>query len=213
MSTSPRMAVTGVLVTAIALSGCATQQGTDQLKGAGFGALGGAALGCVTGAIFSGASGCATGAAVGAVTGAAVGWGAVKISQYQAEQVRSAQADQQVYGLTKAVDSTQVKIRKGTSVPGTVKPGSTVQVTTDYSVMLPKNIPSATVMESWTLKKDNQVLASLPQPSVQRVAGGWSADASIPIPDNADPGTYVIEHRVQAGTSYDTDDSVFVVAK
>jgi hypothetical protein len=196
------------------LTGCATQQGNDQLKGAGAGLLGGAALGCLTGFIASGNSrGCATGAAIGAATGAAVGWGAVRLSQYQAEQVRSAQDDQRLYGLSKPVDSTQVKIRKGTATPNTVRPGETVRVATDYSVMLPQNMGSAAVSEGWTLKKDGNVLADLPPQSSQRTSGGWSADATIPIPTNAQPGTYVIEHKVQAGTSYDTDDSVFIVSR
>jgi hypothetical protein len=72
---------------------------------------------------------------------------------------------------------------------------------------------SASVSEGWTLKKDGKVLADLPQQNNQRTSGGWSADASIPIPTNAQPGTYVIEHKVQAGTSYDTDDSFFIVSR
>jgi hypothetical protein len=35
----------------------------------------------------------------------------------------------------------------------------------------------------------------------------------VPIPKNAEPGTYVIEHKVQAGNSYDTDESTFVVTR
>ncbi|MBS1212635.1 MAG: hypothetical protein H6R26_1252 [Proteobacteria bacterium] len=200
--------------TTILFSGCATQQGSDQLMGAGGGLLGGAALGCLTGYLATGhSSGCATGAAIGAATGAVTGWAAVKISQYQAEQVRSAQDDQRMYGLTRPVDSTQVKIRKGTSDPGMVRPGETVRVATDYSLMLPPGTPTTAVAESWVLKKDGKVLADLPPQRNQRASGGWSADASIPIPGNAATGTYVIEHKVQAGTSYDTDDSVFVVSR
>jgi hypothetical protein len=194
--------------------GCATQQGNDQLMGAGGGALGGAALGCLTGFIAGGsASSCGTGAAIGAAAGAVVGWGAVKISQYQASQVRTAHDDQRMYGLTKPVDTTQVKIRKGSSTPRSVKPGDSVSLATDYSVMLPPDTPSAQVAESWALQKDGKVLAELPQKSTARASGGWNADAVIPVPKNAELGTYVIEHKVQAGTSYDTDESTFVVAK
>lgn len=182
--------------------------------GAGGGALGGAALGCLTGFIAGGnASSCGTGAAIGAATGAVIGWGAVKISQYQASQVRTPQNDQQMYGLTKPVDATQVKIRKGSSTPRTVKPGESVNLSTDYSLMLPPKTTSVPVVESWTLEKDGKVLADLPQKSTDRQSGGWNADAMIPIPKNAEPGTYVIDHKVQAGTSYDTDESTFVVAK
>jgi len=205
-------AVGGVVVSLL-ISGCATQQGTDQLGGAGIGALIGGVLGCGIGAISGGKGGCAKGAAIGAATGLIAGWSAVKISQYQADKVRSAQADLKLYGLTKAVDSTQVKIKKGISTPSTVKAGQSVNVTTDYSLMLPPNIPNTMVEETLTLKKDNEVLATLPQPPAQRSAGGWAAHATLPIPSDAAAGTYIVQHKVQAGTSYDTDDSVFVVAK
>jgi outer membrane lipoprotein SlyB len=196
------------------LAACATQQGNDQLMGAGAGAVGGAALGCLTGFIAGGdASGCGKGAAIGAATGAVVGWGAVKLSQYQASQVRTPTDDQQMYGLTKPVDATQVKIRKGSSAPRTVKPGEAVNVTTDYSLMLPPKTASTPVTETWTLEKDGKKLAELPQKNTDRASGGWNADATIPVPTNAELGTYVIQHKVQAGASYDTDESTFIVAK
>jgi hypothetical protein len=194
--------------------GCATQQGNDQLMGAGVGLASGAALGCLTGFLASGhAGGCATGAAVGAAVGAVTGWGAVKLSQYQSSQVRSAQEDQQIYGLTKSVNTTQIKINKGTSTPKTVRPGESVKLFTDYSIQLPANISSSPVSESWILKKDGKVLAELPPQNSQRTSGGWNADATVPIPTNAELGTYVIEHKVLAGNSYDTDESTFVVTR
>jgi len=201
------------LLCPVLLSGCATQQGNDQLVGAGAGAAGGAALGCLIGLAAGGGRGCAIGAAAGAVTGAAAGWGVVKYQQYQASQVRTPQEDQRLYGLAKSVDTTQVKINKGTSKPGTVKPGESVKLFTDYSVQLPAKQKTAPVSESWTLKKDGKVLAELPPQNNQRTSGGWNADATVPIPKSASPGTYVIEHKVASGDSYDTDESTFVVAK
>lgn len=195
------------------ISGCATQQGTDQMKGAGLGMVGGATLGCLIGLAAGGGKGCAMGAAIGAAAGTVAGWGAVKINQYQAEQVRTVQDDQRMYPLIKPVNSAQVKIRKGTSTPNRVRPGEMVKVTTDYSVTLPPSMQSTAVTEHWVLKKDGEVLADLPQQDSQRTSGGWAADATIPIPTNAVPGTYVIDHKVQAGTSNDTDESTFVVSR
>ncbi|EXJ14545.1 hypothetical protein D779_2686 [Imhoffiella purpurea] len=37
------------------------------------------------------------------------------------------------------------------------------------------------------------------------------ADAEISIPSDVPTGTYLIEHRVQVGSSYDVDESTFVV--
>ena len=179
------------------------------MKGAGIGTLGGATLGCLIGLAAGGGKGCAMGAATGAVAG----WGAVKISQYQDEKVRTAKADQRMYPMIepKEANSAQVKIRKGTSTPNRVKPGEMVKVTTDYSVTLPPSMQFTAVTEHWVLKKDGEVLADLPQQDSQRTSGGWAADATIPIPTNAVPGTYVIDHRVQAGDSNDSDESTFVV--
>lgn len=194
-----------VLSATIVVSGCETMsEGDQQAMGAGVGA----ALGCGVGLLIGGrAENCLAGAAAGGL----LGWGVIKINQYEARQVRSASADRRVYGFTQAVSSPQVKIRKGTSTPKRVHPGQSVDIATDYSVLLPPGDPSTTVKESWVLKKDGKVLARLPAQSNRRSAGGWAASAAIPIPDNAAPGTYVVEHKVAAGSSYDEDESTFTV--
>ena len=104
-----------------------------------------------------------------------------------------------------------MKIRRGSATPNTVKPGQAVNIVTDYSVVTPPNIQSVEVEESWVLKKDGKPLTTLQPQHNQRTAGGWMAKAQIPVPGNAEPGTYVIENKVQAGTSYDVDESVFYV--
>jgi hypothetical protein len=135
----------------------------------------------------------------------------VAISQYNAKQVRTASTDARVYGISTAPSSPQVKIRQGSTSPGTVSPGEAITIVTDYSVALPSNVGQTAVREEWVLKKDGKKLANLAPKSVKRAAGGWQTDAEIPIPADADAGTYVIEHRVRAGSSYDTDESVFIV--
>jgi LysM repeat protein len=193
-------------VAASLVSGCATMggEGQQQAMGAGIGA----ALGCGVGVLITrNARGCAIGAAAGGL----LGWGVVKINQYQAKQVRSASADRRVYGLTKAVDTSLVKIRKGASSPKAVKPGQVVVISTDYSLLLPRRESSETVYESWALKKDGKVLYSLPEQANKRTGGGWVAEATINVPKSAPPGTYVVEHKVKAGSSYDTDESTFIV--
>jgi len=199
-----RLMVLGTTATLL-VGGCtSTGSVQDQAMGTGIGA----ALGCGVGTLISGDSrGCATGAAVGAL----VGFGTVAISQYNAKQVRSANTDARVYGISTSPNSPQVKIRQGSSVPGTVSRGDSVIITTDYSVALPRGVNRTTVTESWLLKRDGRQVAELPTKTVTRSAGGWQSDAEITIPPNVDPGTYVIEHRVKSGSSYDTDESVFVV--
>jgi len=204
MSLTATSKVTALALCCGALSGCATGEGNQQLLGAGLGT----AVGCGLGYAVGGARGCA----VGSVLGAASGWGIV--AQYQqATQVRSATQDQQIYGVTEPVSTTQIQIRKANASPATVRPGDTVQVTTDYSLMMPQALATqgTDVKESLALKKDGKVLFSTPPQTTRRGVGGWVAPAQIPIPKNAQPGTYVVEHKVEVGTSYDTDESVFLV--
>jgi hypothetical protein len=207
MSTSKNASLVGVAASAaLFLAGCtSTGSVQDQAIGTGIGA----ALGCGVGALITGdARGCATGAAVGAI----VGFGTVAISQYNSTQVRTASTDSRIYGLSTAPSAPQVRIRRGSSAPSAVNRGESVKITTDYSVALPRGMNQATVSESWVLKKDGNKVANLPTKSASRSAGGWQSDAEITIPSGVAPGTYVIEHRVQAGSSYDTDESVFVVS-
>lgn len=186
------------------VAGCATPEQNQQMLGA----TGGAVLGCLAGALISGN---ARGCAAGAVAGAAVGWGTVKLTQYNATQVRSATEDQRVYGLTSPVQSTTVKIRTGKAIPDKVKLGEQVKIVTDYSLLVPQGMSGSEVVESWVLKKDGKVLTNVTPQRVIREGGGYAVDATIPIPTNATPGTYVVETKVQAGTSYDVDQAVFVV--
>ena len=186
------------------MSGCATGEGNQQLLGAGLGT----AIGCGLGYAVGGARGCAVGGALGAATG----WGVV--AQYQATQVRSAVQDQAIYGVTEPVAANKVQIRKGTATPSTVRPGSNVQIDTDYSLLMPTGTAAqgADVQESFSLKKDGKALTTSAPKTYHRPAGGWVATKTLPIPQNAEPGTYVVETKVQAGSSYDTDETVFIVA-
>jgi hypothetical protein len=114
--------------------------------------------------------------------------------------------------VTERVSGPVVKIRKGSSTPAQVQAGQQVNIITDYSLMLPQGVKDSTVQESWVLKKDGKMLTEIPPQKARRTGGGWQADASIAVPKDAAAGTYMIEHKVQTGTSYDTDESVFVVA-
>jgi hypothetical protein len=187
------------------MSGCATGEGNQQLFGAGIGT----ALGCGIGYALGGAKGCAIGSALGAASG----WGVV--AQYQATQVRSAAQDQAIYGVTEAVTANKVQIRKGAATPSTVRAGTKVQIDTDYSLLMPTATAAqgaADVQESFTLKKDGKVLTNSAPKTFRRASGGWVATNKLPIPQNAEAGTYVVETKVQAGSSYDTDETVFIVA-
>jgi hypothetical protein len=199
--------IIGVVAVAatVAISGCQSTGGVqDNVAGAGIGAV----LGCGVGALITrNGRGCAVGAAIGAAAGLTV----VAINHYQARQVRTSSADRRVYGLTKRVNSPQVKINKSTNSPRTARVGQTVDIATVYSLRLPPGDSAASVNESWVLKQNGKTVASLPAQTNKRTDGGWEAEAEIAIPKGTAPGTYVIEHKVKVGSSYDTRTSKFVV--
>ena len=182
------------------LSGCATMEQSAGL----------AALGCAaTGALVGGLTGSA---AIGAGTFAGCGAiAAVGIYSYHSSQTRTAAQDQQIYGYAPPVNSTEVKIRNSTAYPETVKAGDTLKIGLDYSVMAPKGTTSVNVKETMVLKHDGKVLQTLSERPVDRQLGGGSSEVDFKIPDKMPPGTYVIEQKVQAGTSYDTRPAIFVV--
>lgn len=184
--------------------GCATTEENQQALGAS----GGAVLGCLAGMLHShNLKGCA----VGAVAGAVVGFGAVTIVQYSTTQTRSASADRRAYGLTKPVTTTLVKVRKATANPSTVQLGQQAKLETEYSLQLPPGINEANVEESSVLKKDGEVVETFPPKSANHIAGGWTISRTVEVPSNFKPGTYVVETKVQTGTSYDVGQAVLVV--
>ncbi len=193
-----------VILCASVIGGCQSMTGSktgDTLLGCG-------AVGVLTGVL--------AGGKWGAVAGASC---ALASMAYHATQSRSAADDQNLYsnsdpdfyGLNGAVTSPQVKIRSRSAAPQQVQPGQKVTVVTDYSLNTPNNMPQIQVQESVILKKDGQTIKQFGPRTEQRTKGGWSFNVEIPVADQAEPGTYVLEHKIQAGTSYDTDTSVFVV--
>jgi hypothetical protein len=188
-------------------SSCATthEEGVQQALGA----LGGAAFGALVGAVASGGNPRAI--VAGAAAGAVVGLTAVALNQYQARQVRSAQDDQNMYGVSESVDKPLVKIRRVSCEPERVQPGQQIEISTDYSVALPPAVGQATVQEAWVLEKDGREIKQLGKATESRAAGGYYAGGGIKLASNMDPGTYTIKHKVSTDFTYDVVESVFYI--
>jgi outer membrane lipoprotein SlyB len=193
-----------VLVCFVTTSGCA---GNADQQNQLFGALGGAA----TGALIGGLAGGGKGAAIGAASGAVVGWGVVRLAQYHSQRTRTASEETEFYGY-KETQGTVVKMRGATAAPDRVRAGDRVELEMDYAVLAPRGTNTVRVDETWELWKDGDLLSKVPTQQAQRQPGGWETRASITVPSNADSGTYVVKHRVDAGTSYDVRDTTFIVA-
>lgn len=186
------------------LSGCAMTPENQKAMAATFGAVaGGVVTGLATGNVGYGIA--------GAVGGAALAWSAIKLVEYNSQQVRTPEQDKSLYGFTSATNTVAVKLNKGTASPYTVSPGQQVTVVSDYSLALPASQSMVPVEETYALKKDDKLLFQSPPQTAQRTAGGYAVNAVIPIPADAKPGTYIVESKAQAGSSYDVNQAVFIV--
>ncbi len=189
-----------LICTSCLLVGCATME-----QSAGLATLGCAGVGVLTGILTKNAgAGAGAGAGCLAIAGLA-------IYNYQSTQTRTVSQDQQIYGYTSPVNNTEVKIRNATAFPETVRVGEKLKIALDYSVMAPKGTNNVNVQETMVLKKDGKVLQELSNRPITRELGGGSSEVDFTIPNKMPPGTYVIEQKVQAGTSYDVRPTVFVV--
>jgi hypothetical protein len=130
---------------------------------------------------------------------------------FRSKQARNVDQDQRLYGYTAPTNAAKVIIRNSTAFPETVRPGDNLTVSLDYSVMAPQGTNDVNVQETMVLKRDGKILNELSNRSISRELGGSSTEAEFQIPAKLPPGTYVIEHKVQAGTSYDVRPTVFVV--
>lgn len=195
-----KLKVIAIVCSGALLTSCATME-----QSAGLAALGCAGVGILTGALTNSA-----GAGAGAGAGC-VALAGLAIYNYHTSQTRTVQQDQQLYGYTAPVNSTEVKIRNATAYPETVRAGDTLKIGMDYSVIAPNGTPSVNVQESMVLKRDGKPLKTLSERPVTRPLGGGSSEVDFKIPDKMPPGTYVIEQKVQSGTSYDIRPAVFVV--
>lgn len=194
-----KLNVVAAVFSGVLLTGCATME-----QSAGLAALGCAATGGLVGALTGSAGiGAATFAGCGAIS-------AIAIYNYHSSQTRTVAQDQKLYGYA-PVSSTEVKIRNATASPEIVRAGDTLKIAMDYSVMAPKNTQDVDVKESLVLKRDGEVLKTLDERIVKRPLGGGNSEVDFTIPSKLAPGTYVIEQKVTAGTSYDARNTVFVV--
>lgn len=196
------------LCCAFFLLGCATtdpQQTQEQVGGAVVGALVGGAIGALAGRDTKSAL-------IGAAAGAALGYAAVKLTQYQANRVRTAEQDSAVYGLTPVTTAPLVKINTVSCSPPKVAKTGPVVLKADYSVSAPQNTREVVVQERYLFKdKDGKILANLGSQEKTLESGGYQVQGKIFLPEKTPPGEYQLELQIKAGTSYDVSAARFQV--
>jgi uncharacterized membrane protein len=69
----------------------------------------------------------------------------------------------------------------------------------------------ASVTATSVLMKDGEKVMEFKGQPVPKSSGGYTIKLPINIPAEAAPGTYVIQHNVSAGSTYDSAESTFIV--
>jgi len=195
---SPKILIVAVMT--IALSGCQMSEKTrDRSLGVGLSVV----LGSVAGSF--------TNAAVGTAVSVATGLGVFAISNYRSKRVNSTEKERHTYGTTKPIIKPQVKVHKSRNTPTVVKVGWKVKVRTVYWLNLPHGQSTAPVAESWTIKGKGITPVTLGPTNGEYKGGKRETTLDFVVPDGIEPGTYVIEHKVQTGSRSDTGISLFIV--
>ncbi|MDD2900879.1 MAG: glycine zipper domain-containing protein [Syntrophales bacterium] len=191
------LAIAMVLILGVALAGCATESGYyDPGRSAGAGALGGAATGAALGAIIGAATGSpATGAWVGAAAGGLVGGvGGYLYAEHRNSERRSAQAAAQSYNYSPSqgsvVDINQVYVN-----PTQARPGQSVSLGMDYTILTPNNAPVTSTLYR-EIRVGGTTLGQPYQTTVTNANGTFSDQVNYSLPNNAQPGNYTVVSRV-----------------
>jgi hypothetical protein len=172
--------------------------------------LGGVGVGAIAGGACAAAGGSAGLCAGLGVAGAALGWAAVSMIQ-SARQDRTAEVEYQRYGY-EPDRGRVVMIRDVAVKPDHVKPGGKVEIETDYSLMAPPGTPAEPVTQTFSLSKDGEVIHDWDPIDLPQDPGGWVVAQTIPVPEDADPGTYHVKQVLEAGTrSPEIHTSSFIV--
>jgi len=186
-----------VLIFGMALAGCATESGYyDPGRSAGAGALGGAATGAALGAIIGAATGSpATGAWIGAASGALVGGlGGYLYAEHRNSQMRSAQAAAQSYSYSPAQGSV-VDVNRVYVNPTQVRGGQTVSLAMDYTILTPDNAPVTSTLYR-EIRLGGATIGNPYQTTVTNANGTFTDQVNYGLPNNAQPGTYMVVNRV-----------------
>jgi hypothetical protein len=192
-----------VAACALLLFSCATPQQNEALGGLGGGLAGG---------LICAAAGGGTGACVAsAVGGAVLGWGAVKLSQ-KAQQDRPADKESLYYGYDPS-QGTVVAIRAMRVKPEKVKAGGTVDVETEYSLLVPKAEVTPPLRQTFSVWKDGEELHAYPPAELPSDPGGWTVAQEISIPAGAKPGLYEVKQVLDANDAADFKGTAFMVVQ
>jgi len=186
-------------------AGCATEREARYTStGAGIGAVTGGILGGVIGSMsHRTAEGVVIGSILGGLTGASVG-----NNEYRQERSDEAAAQYYSYSPREEVRDL-MRIESISDTPNVVRPGEQVDLAVTYTVLSPGDRPRL-VHEVREVRKEGQLIGR-PEITTRRGPGTWTSSMPLMLPENAEPGTYVVTNIVETDSAGDSQESTFRV--
>ena len=210
LSKSSVKGVAAILITSMALFGCATPGGTDATASSGESTECNTALAAGIGAVVGGLIGGGKNTLRGAALGAGLGALACVAINYHARQVKSAQQVENEYKVAHKgtlPERTTVTHYDTKFQPATIKAGEKAVLTSNIEVVKGRNSPAPLIEEEATLlKADGKVIKTTRKTVTESPAGGaYSGSFTIPMPAGAPEGVYTLKTALfingeQAGT-------------
>jgi hypothetical protein len=205
------LAMAIVVLFTVSLAGCATESGYyDPARSAGAGALGGAATGAALGAIIGAASGnAATGAWIGAAAGGLLGGvGGALYASHRNSEIRSSQAAAQAYNYQG--QGNVISVDNVVASPSMVSPGQPVNLSADYTILTPGNMPvNATLVRE--IRYQGSMVGSPYQTQVTNANGTFNDNVTYSLPNNATPGVYTVVTRLMSNYGNSQRETSFTV--
>jgi outer membrane lipoprotein SlyB len=191
-----------IMVAMTGLAGCeSTSQTVREHKETAVGAGVGAAGGAVVGGLAGGTKGAIIGGLLGALAGGVVG-------NYLERQDRDRTAAATAVGY-QPDQGNLIRVENVQASPTTAKPGSTVNLTSTYTVLTPTNQPIS-IRETREVRHDGALVAD-PAIDVQRNNGTFTSTLPITLPSNARTGTYEVTTTVVMGDRSSRSMTTFTV--
>jgi hypothetical protein len=188
--------LTVLLVATLVTSGCASlHSGSEASQGAKKGGLFGAIIGAATGIITGGGvEGALKGAAAGAVLGATLGYAAGKSKDRELADRRAAM-EKYAYSPSQGP---LLKVESVTVTPGTVTPGSSVEVTLVYTAISPGTWDTLSLSLGRELQYSGQPVTTFDNDTLTVPNGGGTHEVTFPVqlPADAPTGTYALRGSV-----------------
>ncbi len=180
-----------VLTLAVGLAGCATKTQTGALVGG----AAGAGVGALVGALIGGPRGAAIGAGAGALVGAGAG---ALVGRYLDRRVGDRATAARQVGYV-PMSGNLVEVQKSEVEPLPARPGQSVVLRVEYSVLAPNPDQRVDLKEWRAIRKSGETVMGPVERDARREQGVFTSAYQFQVPSNMAPGEYTVLTVLETG--------------